>query len=236
MLYDCLYFHTVLRPYNCCCHYPAGYRVLAYLNIVTTRYKVGQLYHPTKIAFCYLGQSKSSYGIFQLTSDRRMTIKLQSERLRQAHATLISYTISHNCCLETAADIRQLCSRVVSVSILFSKLRYLELDARMAEHIDQDVPGTVLLVDLSGQKSDSKHASDRSDIVLVPQPSKDPEDPLNWSRKRKLWSLAMVFVYTMGVGIPGTLHYSVIADISKDTGIPTVDIGEHVVDPSMYTR
>lgn len=40
----------------------------------------------------------------------------------------------------------------------------------------------------------------------------------------------MVFVYTMGVGIPGTLHYSVIADISKDTGIPTVDIGEHLVD------
>lgn len=100
----------------------------------------------------------------------------------------------------------------------------------MASQIDQDVPGTVLLVDLTGQKSDSKHANDRSDIVLVPQPSKDPEDPLNWSRKRKLWSLFMVFVYTMGVGIPGTLHYSVLADISKDTGIPTVDLGEHAVE------
>ena len=99
----------------------------------------------------------------------------------------------------------------------------------MAAHVDQDVPGTVLLVDLAGGQSGGKHASDRSDIVLVPQPSADPEDPLNWSRKRKMWSLAMVFVYTMGVGIPGTLHYSVIADISNDTGIPTVDLGAHLV-------
>ena len=99
----------------------------------------------------------------------------------------------------------------------------------MATQMDQDVPGTVLLVDLAGGQSDGKHASDRSDIVLVPQPSADPEDPLNWSRKRKMWSLAMVFVYTMGVGIPGTLHYSVIADISNDTGIPTVDLGAYLV-------
>ena len=90
----------------------------------------------------------------------------------------------------------------------------------------QDVPGTVLLVELSGHDSGGKHASDRSDIVLVPQPSKDPEDPLNWSRKRKMWSLFMVFVYTMGVGIATTLHYSVIADIERDAGIPTVDLGE----------
>jgi hypothetical protein len=99
----------------------------------------------------------------------------------------------------------------------------------MAAHVDQDVPGTVLLVDLAGGHSGGKHASDRSDIVLVPQPSSDPEDPLNWSRKRKMWALAMVFTYTMGVGIPGTLHYSVIADITRDTGIPTVDLGVHFV-------
>ena len=90
----------------------------------------------------------------------------------------------------------------------------------------QDVPGTVLLVELSGHDSGGKHASDRSDIVLVPQPSKDPEDPLNWPRKRKMCSLFMVFVYTMGVGIATTLHYSVIADIERDAGIPTVDLGE----------
>jgi hypothetical protein len=99
----------------------------------------------------------------------------------------------------------------------------------MSTQWDQDVPGTELLVDLAGHQSGGKHASDRSDIVLVPQPSSDPEDPLNWSRKRKMWALAMVFTYTMGVGIPGTLHYSVIADITKDTGIPTVDLGAHIM-------
>ena len=57
-------------------------------------------------------------------------------------------------------------------------------------------------------------------------PRYDPEDPLNWPRKRKMWSLFMAFVYTMGVGIATTLHYSVIADIERDAGIPTVDLGE----------
>jgi hypothetical protein len=102
----------------------------------------------------------------------------------------------------------------------------------MVTNIDQDVPGTVLLVDSAGHHSGGKHASDRSDIVLVPQPSNDPEDPLNWSRKRKMWALFMVFVYTMGVGIPGTLHYSVIADITKDTGIPTADLGAYAMIPT----
>ena len=86
------------------------------------------------------------------------------------------------------------------------------------------VPGTVHLVDLAGQETRGQHDSNKSNIVLVPQPSKDPEDPLNWSRRRKFWSLAMVYVYTLGVGIPTTLHYSVIADITRDTGISTTDL------------
>lgn len=90
--------------------------------------------------------------------------------------------------------------------------------------VDEPVPGTVHLVDLAGQLTEGAHAGHNGDIVLVPQPSKDPEDPLNWSRKRKFWSLAMVFVYILGVGIPGTLHYSVIANITADTGISTADL------------
>ena len=82
------------------------------------------------------------------------------------------------------------------------------------------VPGTVHLVDLSGH-ADRKHDPTNKDIVLVPQPSQSPEDVLNWTRTRKFLALAMVFVYTLGVGIPTTLHYSVIADITRDTGIST---------------
>lgn len=89
-----------------------------------------------------------------------------------------------------------------------------------------DVPGTILMVDLGHECDDRAHANKQSDIVLVPQPSKDLEDPLNWSKKRKWWSLAMVLTYTLGVGIPTTLHYSVITDISSETGITTADLGE----------
>lgn len=94
----------------------------------------------------------------------------------------------------------------------------------MAPYAADVVPGTVHLVDLGDHESHGRHLGSRPDIVLVPQPSKDPEDPLNWTRKRKFWSLAMVLVYTLGVGIPTTLHYSVIADITRDTGISTADL------------
>jgi MFS family permease len=86
------------------------------------------------------------------------------------------------------------------------------------------VPGTVHLIDLPGQHTEAGHAGNRKDIVLVPHPSADPEDPLNWTRRRKFWALAMVFVYTLGVGIPTTLHYSVLADITASTGITTTDL------------
>ncbi|USW54196.1 Putative major facilitator superfamily, MFS transporter superfamily [Septoria linicola] len=89
----------------------------------------------------------------------------------------------------------------------------------MASPRTDDVPGTIRLID-DGIEAEGL----QNRILLVPQPSRDPEDPLNWSRKRKFWSLLMVFTYTLGVGIPTTLHYSVIADITRDTGISTADL------------
>ncbi|EED85647.1 predicted protein [Postia placenta Mad-698-R] len=87
------------------------------------------------------------------------------------------------------------------------------------------VPGTVHLVDVAGEVNSAKHAADRKDIVLVPRPSADPEDPLNWSRRRKLLAIGMVYWYTgIGIGIPTTLHYSVLADITRDTGITTAQL------------
>lgn len=50
------------------------------------------------------------------------------------------------------------------------------------------VPGTVHLVDIQGTML-SRHASgNQKDIVLIPAPSSDPDDPLNWSARRKLLS------------------------------------------------
>jgi hypothetical protein len=52
----------------------------------------------------------------------------------------------------------------------------------------QAVPGTVHLVDLD-QTMRARHAKGSGDIVLDPSPSNDPNDPLNWSPRRKLLSL-----------------------------------------------
>lgn len=55
-------------------------------------------------------------------------------------------------------------------------------------------PGTVRLVDVQGI-SDAKHASGRQqDIVLVPAPSDDSDDPLNWSPRRKLLATTSICV------------------------------------------
>lgn len=49
--------------------------------------------------------------------------------------------------------------------------------------IQKGTPGTVQLVDVNHTLA-TKHAGD-GEIVLVPTPSDDPEDPLNWSPRRK---------------------------------------------------
>jgi hypothetical protein len=45
------------------------------------------------------------------------------------------------------------------------------------------IPGTRLLVD-AGLQSHAAHDGDK-DIILIPEPSSDPDDPLNWSTPRK---------------------------------------------------
>ncbi|KAH0145375.1 hypothetical protein KCU67_g12662, partial [Aureobasidium melanogenum] len=56
-------------------------------------------------------------------------------------------------------------------------------------HDDNIAPGTVRLIDANGELN-VKHSEGHCDIVLVPTPSEDPEDPLNWTKKRKLLQTA----------------------------------------------
>lgn len=81
-------------------------------------------------------------------------------------------------------------------------------------------PGTIRLVDVSGNIS-SEHASNAAerDIVLQPQPSKDPDDPLNWTLRRKLLATSCVLVYTLMIAIPSGSVYSVVAPIEEATGL-----------------
>lgn len=81
------------------------------------------------------------------------------------------------------------------------------------------IPGTIHLVN-----TDSGNGTHTGNIVLNPTPSADPEDPLNWSKGRKLWGIAMVYVYTFGIGIATTVQYSILTNISEETGIALADL------------
>ncbi len=81
------------------------------------------------------------------------------------------------------------------------------------------VPGTIHLVDTHVDYHDHK-----DHIVLNPRPSNDPEDPLNWTRKRKLWNIGMVYLYILGVGIATTVQYSILTNIEAETGIALADL------------
>ncbi|KAF4776362.1 major facilitator superfamily transporter [Colletotrichum scovillei] len=86
-------------------------------------------------------------------------------------------------------------------------------------------PGTTRLIDVDGSVI-SKHASgsDEADIVLIPRPSEDPEDPLNWTKKRKWLATSCVLVYTVMIAIPSSAVYSVVTPIRKATGLSLSDI------------
>lgn len=56
------------------------------------------------------------------------------------------------------------------------------------------VPGTVHLVDLDSTVHARHAGGPNKDVVLVPKPSDDPDDPLNWSRARKMVFLVCLCV------------------------------------------
>ena len=59
---------------------------------------------------------------------------------------------------------------------------------------DSVIPGTVHLVDLDHNMS-TKHSKGNKEIVLIPTPSEDPDDPLNWSPRRKALSTFCLAVW-----------------------------------------
>ncbi|PQE24684.1 major facilitator superfamily transporter protein [Rutstroemia sp. NJR-2017a WRK4] len=86
---------------------------------------------------------------------------------------------------------------------------------------DKSAPGTLQLID-TDRHFHVKHSQDEHDIVLVPLSSDDPEDPLNWSRRRKLLHTSCVMMYTIMMVFPSTAVYSVTTPIAKATHL-TID-------------
>ncbi|KAF2234641.1 MFS general substrate transporter [Viridothelium virens] len=88
------------------------------------------------------------------------------------------------------------------------------------------VPGTIHLVDLE-DRIHARHAGrGQRDVVLVPQPSNDPDDPLNWHRWRKHVFSTCICVYTLMVGIASAAIYSVLVPISQATGLTLDDLND----------
>lgn len=65
---------------------------------------------------------------------------------------------------------------------------------------DLGVPGTVRLVDAEHRFD----LSETGDVILVPQPTSDPEDPLNWKpwRKRRAMWLSHLYVVDSPCSLP----------------------------------
>ncbi|CZT14560.1 related to transporter protein HOL1 [Ramularia collo-cygni] len=85
-------------------------------------------------------------------------------------------------------------------------------------------PGTVRLVDID-HTLNTKHANGADqDIVLHPKPSEDPEDPLNWSFRRKMLSTSCIIMYTLMIAIPSGSVYSVVKPIQAATGLELNDL------------
>lgn len=78
------------------------------------------------------------------------------------------------------------------------------------------VPGTTHLVDTEVVQSDEKL---HREIVLIPTPSDDPNDPLNWSKKRKFMHVFCIIMYTFATGVPGTCIYSILTNIASAPGV-----------------
>lgn len=83
------------------------------------------------------------------------------------------------------------------------------------------VPGTVLLDQKAAQSElqtgQLKHGTGKySHIILAPQPSEDPNDPLNWSWWKKHIILAIIFLGTI---VHGVVPVSLFTEASASTGV-----------------
>ncbi|CAK7199693.1 hypothetical protein SEUCBS139899_002376 [Sporothrix eucalyptigena] len=86
-----------------------------------------------------------------------------------------------------------------------------------------DTPGTVYLVDHDHRVS-GQHAKADAEIVLVPAPSNDPDDPLNWTPRRRLLACSCMFLYVFAVCVETSVINSVITQFSEATDISIGDV------------
>ncbi|OQU98973.1 hypothetical protein CLAIMM_04681 [Cladophialophora immunda] len=100
-----------------------------------------------------------------------------------------------------------------------SKSSKLNVTMTAPEEVIESIPGTVHLVDLQHTLHFRHAKGDTSDIVLVPAPSDDPEDPLNWTPRRKLLSIICICAYTFFTSLASSTIFSVLVPLATQTGV-----------------
>lgn len=93
----------------------------------------------------------------------------------------------------------------------------------------QHVPGTVLLNDEAAHTEIAaglKHGTGRNaHIVLAPQPSEDPNDPLNWAQwKKEVFALILLFGAMLNAATNGPLLNSSIVVIATELNVSITDV------------
>ena len=99
----------------------------------------------------------------------------------------------------------------------------------LEDHKLPHVPGTVLLNDEAAHTDVAvglKHGSGRNaHIVLAPQPSEDPNDPLNWAQWRKeINALVLLFGAMLNAATNGPLLNSSIVVIATELNVSITDV------------
>lgn len=84
-------------------------------------------------------------------------------------------------------------------------------------------PGTVQIIDLHGVLN-AIHGKEHKDIVLIPQPTDHPDDPLAWTSRRKAFNIfwAMTWCFFAAAIISGLSP--AYLQIEADTGISVADL------------
>ncbi|WWC93538.1 hypothetical protein V866_000373 [Kwoniella sp. B9012] len=84
----------------------------------------------------------------------------------------------------------------------------------MTQNDNFDVPGTLRIFHDSGES-----APNHGEITLIPTPSDDPQDPLNWSRGRKLIQIACLLWYTFASAFSVASLSAIYVPLTEATGL-----------------
>ncbi|KAJ5895510.1 MFS general substrate transporter [Penicillium taxi] len=82
------------------------------------------------------------------------------------------------------------------------------------------IPGTIQLVDAKNELV----LLESGDVILTPQPTSDPEDPLNWPKWRKWKAILSSHLYTIAIAWSSAAVYSILVPISTSTGLSVADL------------